>query len=77
MLVKAEDAGSGMKTIITFGTFDVFHIGHLRILQRAGQLGDRLIVGISSDALNMQKNCPWVKPRPESQKLPGKVGRLI
>mgnify|MGYP001665732099 FL=1 len=44
-----------MKTIITFGTFDVFHIGHLRILQRAGQLGDRLIVGISSDALNMQK----------------------
>ena len=23
------------------------------------------------------KNCPWVKPRPESQKLPGKVGRLI
>ena len=44
-----------MKTIITFGTFDVFHIGHLRILQRARQLGDRLIVGISSDALNMQK----------------------
>lgn len=36
-----------MKTIITFGTFDVFHIGHLRILQRAGQLG-RPIVGISS-----------------------------
>lgn len=55
MLVKTEDAGSDMKTIITFGTFDVFHIGHLRILQRAGQLGERLIVGISSDALNMHK----------------------
>jgi glycerol-3-phosphate cytidylyltransferase len=55
MLAKTEDAGTGMKTIITFGTFDVFHIGHLRILERAGQLGERLIVGVSSDALNMQK----------------------
>ena len=44
-----------MNVIITFGTFDVFHIGHLRILQRARQLGERLIVGISSDALNIQK----------------------
>ncbi|HCJ6371856.1 adenylyltransferase/cytidyltransferase family protein [Citrobacter sp. RHBSTW-00671] len=44
-----------MKTIITFGTFDVFHIGHLRILQRAEKLGERLIVGVSSDALNIQK----------------------
>lgn len=44
-----------MKTIITFGTFDVFHIGHLNILQRAKALGDRLIVGISSDQLNLHK----------------------
>lgn len=44
-----------MKMIITFGTFDVFHIGHLRILQRAEKLGERLIVGVSSDALNIQK----------------------
>lgn len=43
------------KTVITFGTFDVFHIGHLNILQRASALGDRLIVGISSDALNIEK----------------------
>lgn len=43
------------KTVITFGTFDVFHIGHLNILQRARALGDRLVVGISSDALNLQK----------------------
>lgn len=41
--------------IITFGTFDVFHLGHLRILQRARELGDRLIVGVSSDALNYSK----------------------
>lgn len=44
-----------MKTVMTFGTFDVFHIGHLRILERAGKLGERLIVGVSSDLLNMQK----------------------
>ena len=44
-----------MITIITFGTFDVFHLGHLRILQRARKLGNRLIVGISTDALNFSK----------------------
>lgn len=42
-------------TIITFGTFDVFHVGHVRILQRAKSLGNKLIVGVSSDALNFSK----------------------
>jgi choline-phosphate cytidylyltransferase len=44
-----------MKTIITFGTFDVFHIGHLRILERARLLGEQLVVGVSSDSLNIKK----------------------
>lgn len=44
-----------MKTIITFGTFDIFHVGHIAILQRAKALGDRLVVGVSSDRLNLQK----------------------
>lgn len=44
-----------MATVITFGTFDVFHVGHLNILTRARALGDRLIVGVSSDALNIAK----------------------
>ena len=43
------------KVIITFGTFDVFHVGHLRILERAAALGDTLVVGVSSDQLNFSK----------------------
>ena len=41
--------------IITFGTYDVFHVGHVNILERARAKGDHLIVGVSSDALNMSK----------------------
>ena len=41
--------------VITFGTFDLFHIGHLRILKRAKELGVHLIVGVSSDGLNLSK----------------------
>lgn len=43
------------KTVITFGTFDVFHVGHLRILERARASGDRLVVGVSTDQLNIEK----------------------
>ncbi|HEF8786681.1 TPA: adenylyltransferase/cytidyltransferase family protein [Providencia alcalifaciens] len=41
--------------IITFGTFDVFHIGHIKILERAKSLGTHLTVGVSSDELNFRK----------------------
>jgi len=44
-----------MITVITFGTFDLLHYGHVRILQQARALGDRLVVGVSSDALNIKK----------------------
>jgi len=40
------------RRVITFGTFDVFHIGHVHILERARTHGDYLIVGVSSDDLN-------------------------
>jgi len=48
------DAVAG-PTVITFGTFDVLHVGHVRVLNRAAELGDRLVVGVSSDALNFSK----------------------
>jgi choline-phosphate cytidylyltransferase len=44
-----------MTTVITFGTFDVFHVGHLRVIERAASFGDRLVVGVSADALNLRK----------------------
>lgn len=44
-----------MKKVITFGTFDLFHLGHLNVLRRAKALGNHLIVGVSSDELNVRK----------------------
>jgi glycerol-3-phosphate cytidylyltransferase len=46
--------GTGRR-IITFGTFDVFHAGHLALLERAAALGGHLTVGVSSDELNVDK----------------------
>ena len=50
-----QDGGRPPGTVITFGTFDVFHVGHLRVIQRAAALGSRLVVGVSADALNIRK----------------------
>jgi glycerol-3-phosphate cytidylyltransferase len=44
-----------MTRVVTFGTFDLLHIGHVNVLRRAKDLGDRLIVGVSSDELNFRK----------------------
>ncbi len=45
-----------MKRVITYGTFDVLHFGHINLLQRARALGDYLIVGLSTDEFNKIKN---------------------
>lgn len=45
-----------MKRIITYGTFDVLHYGHINLLKRARALGDYLIVALSSDEFNKVKN---------------------
>jgi glycerol-3-phosphate cytidylyltransferase len=42
-------------TIITYGTFDMFHIGHLRLIQRLVEIGDRLIIAVSTDEFNEKK----------------------
>jgi len=43
------------KRIITYGTFDMFHIGHLRLLQRLKEMADELIVAVSTDKFNQTK----------------------
>ena len=44
-----------MKKIITYGTFDLLHYGHINLLKRAKSLGDYLIVGLSTDEFNNTK----------------------
>jgi len=45
-----------MKTVITYGTFDILHAGHINLLRRARALGDRLVVGLSTDGFNRDKH---------------------
>lgn len=49
-----------MKKVITYGTFDLLHAGHINLLRRAKELGDYLIVVVSTDEFNWnekQKRC--------------------
>lgn len=45
-----------MKTVLTYGTFDLLHVGHINLLRRAKALGDKLIVAISTDEFNALKH---------------------
>ena len=44
-----------MRRVLTYGTFDLFHVGHIRLLERARSLGDFLVVGLSTDEFNLVK----------------------
>lgn len=47
---------TNMKRILTYGTFDLLHFGHIEILRRAKALGDYLVVAVSTDEFNAIKN---------------------
>ena len=62
-----------MKRVITYGTFDLLHYGHINLLRRARELGDYLVVVVSSDEFNWNEKArnatlhmssarPWWRP---------------
>lgn len=53
---SGEATGRQATTIITYGTFDILHVGHINLLRRARALGDRLVVGLSTDQFNAGKH---------------------
>ena len=57
------------KTVLTYGTFDLLHYGHLEILRRASLLGNKLIVGVSTDKFNEIKGKTCVLPYQKRKEL--------
>ena len=45
-----------MRRVITYGTYDLLHYGHIELLRRAREMGDYLIVALSTDEFNQIKN---------------------
>lgn len=58
-----------MRTIITYGTFDLLHVGHLNILEKLKGLGSYLIVGVSTDEFNQKKGKQTVIPFADRARL--------
>lgn len=57
------------RTVITYGTFDLFHYGHVRLLERLSRLGNRLIVACSTDEFNARKGKVSVVPYEDRVKV--------
>ncbi|MDQ3288185.1 MAG: adenylyltransferase/cytidyltransferase family protein [Pseudomonadota bacterium] len=62
-----------MTTVITYGTFDLFHVGHVNLLRRLRDLGDRLVVGLSTDEFNAEKGKTSVMPYKHRAEIVGSV----
>ena len=62
-----------MKKVITYGSFDLFHLGHLRILERAKKLGDYLIVAVSTDEFNAIKGKKNIYPYEHRAQIVGAI----
>ena len=60
---------NGGKTVITYGTFDMFHEGHLELLKRAKGYGDKLIVAVSTDDFNKKKGKKTIIPYKQRAKI--------
>ena len=58
-----------MSRVVTYGTFDLLHVGHLRLLERARALGSSLAVGVSTEAFNAVKGKEAVVPFEERCEL--------
>lgn len=58
-----------MKKVITYGTFDLLHYGHINLLQRAKALGDYLVVAVSTDEFNKQKGKICYFPYEERKRM--------
>ena len=70
-----------MKKVITYGTYDLLHQGHINLLRRAKELGDYLIVGVTSDSFDRNRGklnvCNNVLERVEAVKATGFVDEVI
>ena len=53
--LEADTSYRGLRRVLTYGTFDLLHYGHTRLLRRAAALGDYLIVALSTDEFNAGK----------------------
>ncbi|WP_293445239.1 adenylyltransferase/cytidyltransferase family protein [Planktotalea sp.] len=51
-----------MTTLLTYGAFDLFHIGHVKLLSRFAEMADEVIVGCSSDEFNALKGKTCIMP---------------
>lgn len=61
--------GDEHMTVLTYGTFDLFHYGHYNLLKRAAEMGDRLVVGISSDEMCENKGKVPVLPEDKRREI--------